>query len=111
MASEDWYRNERWGQEIEEDFFAKLKRSRSQKTQYVKIQAGYLIENYPEITLRLLNTLERTVLPTLGNKNFTYTKVRPFTVSLNMKKQFHAHIYLSSGELRSQIIKLKFLTG
>jgi hypothetical protein len=54
VASEDWYRNERWGQEIEEDFFAKLKRSRSQKTQYVKIQAGYLIENYPEITLRLI---------------------------------------------------------
>ncbi len=54
MASEDWYRNEKWNEEIEEAFFVKLKRSRSQKTQYLKIQAGYLVGNYPEVTLRLI---------------------------------------------------------
>ncbi len=54
MTSEDWYRNEKWNNEIEEAFFAKLKRSRVQKTQYLKIQAGFLVENYPKVTLSLI---------------------------------------------------------
>lgn len=44
----------KWNDEVEGDFFVKLKRSRSQKTQHLKIQAGYLVENYPEVTLRLI---------------------------------------------------------
>lgn len=53
MGSEDWYRNDEWNHEIEEIFFKKLGRSRSQKTQYLKIQAGYLVESHPDIVLRL----------------------------------------------------------
>lgn len=37
MSSEDWYRNEIWNDEIEEAFFKKLSRARSQKSQYLKI--------------------------------------------------------------------------
>ncbi len=53
MSSADWYRNEKWNQKIEESFFSKLKRARSQKTQYLKIQTGYLAESYPDAALRL----------------------------------------------------------
>ncbi len=53
MSSDDWYRNTKWDQKIEESFFNKLKRARSQKTQYLKIQASYLAETNPDVTLSL----------------------------------------------------------
>ncbi len=54
MADEDWYRNEKWNKRIKEAFFAKLNRARSQRDQYLVIQAHYLEKHYPEITLELI---------------------------------------------------------
>ena len=38
----DWYRKTSWGKEDQQDFEERLARSRSQRTQYIKIQASYL---------------------------------------------------------------------
>lgn len=42
----DWFRNEQWSGEIEQDFFAHLKRSRDpyNKAQYLRIQAVHLCD-------------------------------------------------------------------
>lgn len=53
MSLDDWYRNEAWNQEIEDFFFRKLSRARSQKAQYLKIQAYYLIDSAPDVVLKL----------------------------------------------------------
>ncbi|WP_192814656.1 hypothetical protein [Treponema pedis] len=49
MADENWYRNEVWNDEIQKRFTDKLNKARSQKTQYLKIQAFYLLDKYPNI--------------------------------------------------------------
>lgn len=43
----EWYRNETWNKEIEQSFEMRLKRSRtnSRKAQYLKIQAGHLLDS------------------------------------------------------------------
>ncbi|MFC0019522.1 tetratricopeptide repeat protein [Roseibacillus persicicus] len=56
MASDDWFRRKTWSEEDEAEFFTRLKRSRGQfhKAQYLRIQATYLEDEYPEIALRLI---------------------------------------------------------
>lgn len=54
MSSDDWYRNVDWNESIEEHFYSKLKRARTQKHQYLVIQALTLTERHPEISLRLV---------------------------------------------------------
>ena len=54
MSREDWYRNNVWNEDIAEAYFTKLQRARS-KDQYLRIQANYLTEKYPEIALELLD--------------------------------------------------------
>lgn len=51
--SEDWYRNTEWSDETREAFFARLKRSRSQRDQYLAIQALSLAPHVPEAALEL----------------------------------------------------------
>ena len=49
----DWYRNEEWDDEIESNFFARLNRARSQRDQYLAIQALSLSESNPEVSIQL----------------------------------------------------------
>jgi tetratricopeptide (TPR) repeat protein len=53
MAQSDWFQNERWSQEIEQAFFAKLARARN-KDEYLRIQAHHLTGTHPDVALRLL---------------------------------------------------------
>ncbi len=53
MSNEDWYRNDKWSEEIESNFFAKLKRAR-RKEQYLRIQASTIAKIKPDIALVLL---------------------------------------------------------
>ena len=50
----DWFRNTEWNDEIAAAFYTKLARARSQKPQYLYIQAGCLAERYPEVALDLI---------------------------------------------------------
>jgi len=47
MATEEWFRNTTWNKDIDAEFEARLKRSRGSfhKAQYLRIQAGYLLDN------------------------------------------------------------------
>ena len=53
MTSDTWYRNEDWNDEIEDFFYSKLNRARSQREQYLVIQALSLSKTHPNISLRL----------------------------------------------------------
>ena len=53
--SEEWYRNSTWTPEIEQVFHEKLKRSRSQRDQYIVLQAHHLSNNEPEVALKLID--------------------------------------------------------
>lgn len=54
MSSDDWYRNKDWNESIEENFYLKLKRARSQREQYLVIQALTLNDKHPKVSLRLI---------------------------------------------------------
>lgn len=55
MSSEDWYRNKYWNESIEEHFYSKLKRARTQRDQYLVIQTLTLTDNRPEVSIRLVD--------------------------------------------------------
>lgn len=57
MSRHDWYRKRTWSKEDQGDFFLRLKRVRSSKAQILFIQAGCLVEEYPDEAIKLLNIL------------------------------------------------------
>lgn len=54
MGRDDWYRNTQWNADTEAAFRDKLSRSRSSRAQYLRIQASYLTDDYPQAALRLI---------------------------------------------------------
>ena len=55
MTSADWYRNEVWNESVSDSFFKKLSRARSQRDQYLAIQALTLAAKDPHAALDLVN--------------------------------------------------------
>jgi hypothetical protein len=51
----DWFRNTTWSDAIEAEFFRRLAHARSQRDQYIVIQAVMLARERPEVTLRLVD--------------------------------------------------------
>ncbi len=55
MSRDDWYRNKSWSPRIEKRFFEKLQRARSQRDQYLVIQALTLARREPDVARRLVD--------------------------------------------------------
>tara|TARA_R110000851_G_scaffold294751_1_gene449498 strand:+ start:64 stop:654 length:591 start_codon:yes stop_codon:yes gene_type:complete len=51
----EWYRNTDWNDDIKRMFFAKLGRARSQRDQYLVLQAHHLSQSHPDVSLRLID--------------------------------------------------------
>ena len=54
MAEHDWFRCENWNANVEELFFSKLQRARTQRDQYLVIQALTISRKHPDVALRLV---------------------------------------------------------
>lgn len=54
MAEQEWFRCENWNAKVEELFFSKLQRARTQRDQYLVIQALTLSRKHPEAALQLV---------------------------------------------------------
>ena len=54
MSRDDWYRNTSWDSTTEAAFRAKLARARTSRPQYLRIQASYLTETFPDTALQLI---------------------------------------------------------
>lgn len=64
MASDDWYKNKTWDNEVEAEFEARLKRSRGafNKAQYLRIQGSYLLDSSDKKNQLVgLNLMERLI--------------------------------------------------
>jgi len=65
MAQDDWFRNKTWNNDIESRFEEKLSRSRTtfNKAQYLRVQAGYLLdasnEDFQIVGVNLMERLLR----------------------------------------------------
>ncbi len=55
MSRDDWFRNKTWNAGIEEVFFEKLARARTQRNQYPAIQAITLAPHHPQATIKLID--------------------------------------------------------
>ena len=64
MGQHDWYRNKEWSDDIELAFRARLSRSRDlyNKTQYLRIQASYLLSSIDPITQSVGVTMMNEVI-------------------------------------------------
>jgi len=60
VAADNWFRQTNWTEQIEREFFAKLSKSRTQRDQYLAIQAMTLADTQPEVALRLVDTYFKT---------------------------------------------------
>ena len=53
--ADDWFRFRTWSPQIEEEFFRRLARSRSQRDQYLVIQALTIASTFPDVALKLID--------------------------------------------------------
>lgn len=81
----EWFRNTDWSPQIEKDFFQRLGRARSQKLEYLRIQAITLCEFQPRVSLALI---ERYLEINSGSSN-------------EQAYETQAHAYISLGESES----------
>lgn len=88
----DFYRNESWNEEIEKYFFTKLARARTQRDQYLVIQALTLEKFDPHVAIRLINLYFET-------KKSSFEDLRALSVK--------ADALISIGQIDSAIDTMK----
>lgn len=86
VSSEDWYRNEDWNESIEEHFYSKLKRARTQRDQYLVIQALTLVDNHPKVSLRLVDEYFESRKDKFDDVRALLAKANAFFTLANLEK-------------------------
>jgi hypothetical protein len=76
MAVSEWFRQVKWSETIENEFFAKLAKARRQRDQHLVIQALTLADSYPEISLRLVECYFETKTTTFDDVRALDAKAR-----------------------------------
>jgi len=59
MSKQDWFRKTTWSEADQADFWSHLRRSRTifNKAQYLRIQANYLSNRFPTVSLELIEVM------------------------------------------------------
>jgi len=92
MAEDDWFRHKTWNTPIEEEFFARLARSRSQRDQYLVIQALTIADAFPAVALKLVDQYFAT-------KKDGFEDVRAFMA--------RAHAYIAQASFAEAVVAMK----
>jgi tetratricopeptide (TPR) repeat protein len=79
MSGDDWFRNKTWNPRIEKAFFEKLSRARSQRDQYLAIQAIEIAPHKPKTALKLIDHYFET-----RKNDFDYVRVLMAKVDAQM---------------------------
>ena len=87
----DWYRNETWDDEIEREFFAKLKRARSQRDQYLAVQALSLAEPCPEVAIQLTHHYFETRTDSFNDARPLLARARAYRPLTNVQSAIEAY--------------------
>ena len=88
----DWFRQEKWNEKIEQEFFAKLARARTQRDQYLVIQALTIATSHPMVAIRLIDLYFET-------KKSSFDDVRALKA--------RAEALLAAGQIESAISAMK----
>ncbi len=88
----DWFRQGEWNKRIEQEFFAKLARARTQRDQYLVIQALTISQLVPTVALRLVDLY-------FGTKKNNFEDVRALSAKAD------AYLALSQTELAIEAMK------
>lgn len=101
MSKEDWYRNTDWNDGIEKSFFDKLSRARSQRDQYLAIQASTLAGHKPETALRLIDHYFETRKSDFDDVLALCARAEAYRSQNNITKAVEAYkdVFSREGEL------------
>ncbi|MBW8370693.1 MAG: hypothetical protein K0M66_06950 [Thiobacillus sp.] len=88
----DWFRQETWNEKAEQDFFSRLSRARSQRDQYLVIQALTIVKSAPNVALRLVDLY-------FESKKDNFENVRALSAKAD------AHLVLGQTELAIEAMK------
>jgi tetratricopeptide (TPR) repeat protein len=90
----DWYRCTDWNEQIEAEFFRRLKRARHQKPQYLVVQAGELVgTGRPELAMPALTLIElfvREHYEPLFASGASHTKAQALVILERWEEAFQA---------------------
>jgi len=98
VSDSDWFRNKEWNDEIEIFFYSKLKRARSQRDQYMVIQALTLTENHPLVTLRLVEEYFATRSDQLDDVRALLARANAYETMKEWENAAQAYIALLKRE-------------
>lgn len=87
----DWYRNEAWNEEIERDFFARLKRARSRRDQYLAIQALTLAQSCPEVAIQLTHRYFETRTDSFNDARVLSARAQAYRALNSAEKAIEAY--------------------
>ena len=88
----EWFRNKHWNDEIEKSFFSHLSRARTQRDQYIVIQALTLAKQYPNVSLMLIDLY-------FQSKKSSFEDVRALSAK--------SDAYISLGDIEQAIEAMK----